>query len=85
MAPVDRSSAPVSLLAIWTACGQRFAAAVGALIALISLLEHTPVWVASARGASAWFAVLLLTKVSAQLARRTYLPVDVVEVTEEEV
>jgi len=52
---------------------------VGALIALISLIEHVPVRVASIRGASAWFAVVLLTKASAWLAERTYRPVEASE------
>ncbi len=53
----DRSSGAVPLHPAWHALASRSSVAVGALVALISLLEHTPAWVASLRGLIAFVLV----------------------------
>ena len=48
------------LVIAWTDFGRRAAVIAGMCVALVSLIEDCPVWVASARGAGAIVAVLLL-------------------------
>ena len=67
----DNSYEEVPLHANWTAFGSRMAAAVGAFTALTSLVWHSPVWVASGRGAMAWLVVVGLTRGTGWLVRRT--------------
>ena len=49
----------------FSALGRRLAVISGALVALTSLLVHTPVWVASARGGATTVAILFTVKVAA--------------------
>lgn len=60
----------VSLNPAWTALGRCLAAASGALIALVSLLQHVPVWVASLRGGLAWLAMTLALKLGLSALER---------------
>lgn len=48
------------LVIAWTDFGRRAAVLAGMCVAIVSLIEDCPVWVASARGAAAIVAVLLL-------------------------
>jgi len=52
-----------SLNPAWTALGRCLAVVSGALIALVSLLQHVPVWVASLRGGLAWLVMSVAVKV----------------------
>ena len=67
----DTAPGVVPIKSLWIAFGRRAATAAGAITALTSLLSHTPVWVASMRGALAWLAVLALTRVGSWLLERT--------------
>jgi hypothetical protein len=62
----DRGITAHPLSAAWLALGRRAAVAAGALAALVSLWFHTPVWVASLRGAAAWFVVRVLVRLTAE-------------------
>ena len=53
----DRGSGGFSLHPAWQALATRLAVAAGAIVALVSMLEHTPAWVASLRGALTFFVV----------------------------
>jgi len=68
---VEKDSGALPLDFLWKAFGRRAATTVGAMTALISLLFHTPVSVACGRGATAWFAVLVLTRIWAWLVDKT--------------
>lgn len=61
----DRGITVHPLSASWLALGRRAAVAGGALAALVSLWFHTPVWVASLRGAAAWLVLRVLVRVTA--------------------
>ena len=73
---VDTGSETVPLRTSWQAFGSRAAAAAGAFAALASLFGHTPVWVACARGATAWLAVSVVSRAAGWLLRRTAPPVE---------
>lgn len=66
---VDRASAEVSLTSAWRSLGRRVAVTGGSLVALVSLFHHVPVSTAALRGAGAWFALLLATRLGATLLR----------------
>jgi hypothetical protein len=59
----DRDPDALALLGLWTALSHRWAAAVGASTALISLLAHASVKTASIRGGLAWFVLLAAARV----------------------
>ena len=67
----DTPPGVVPIKSLWIAFGRRAATAAGAITALTSLLSHTPVWVASMRGALAWLAVIVLSHVGSKLLERT--------------
>lgn len=71
----DIGSDTVPIRTSWQAFGSRAAAAAGALTALTSLAGHTPVWVACARGGSAWLAVWVVARTASWLLRHTQPPV----------
>jgi hypothetical protein len=48
----------------------------GALVALVSLVVHTPVWVASLRGAAVLAAVLIATRLATSVLVAVSTPVD---------
>jgi hypothetical protein len=50
--------------------GQRFAAAGALVAALVSLLQHAPVWVACLRGAATLFVLALGTRLGAAALAR---------------
>jgi hypothetical protein len=52
----------MSILSTWKAWNLQMAVFAGSGTALVTLLQHTPAWVACMRGAIAWFAVLVLGK-----------------------
>lgn len=58
----DRAHSDLPARDAWRAMGHRAAVAAGALAALISLIHHVPVSVASLRGGLAWLAVLVVAK-----------------------
>lgn len=64
---VDSGITANSLADAWTGFGRRIAVAAAALIGLVSLLAHAPVWLASLRGA-ATFVALAATARLARLA-----------------
>lgn len=51
-----------SLEETWSSLGRYLAVATGALAAFLALLHHVPVWIASLRGATAFFAVALASR-----------------------
>ena len=61
---VDTSHTAQSVGLSFVLVGRRVAVGAGALIALVSLLADTPVWVASARGAVTALAVLLVVRLA---------------------
>ena len=63
---------PATLVEAWRAVGGQLAVIAGSGTAVTSLLQHTPVYVASMRGAIVWGAVLAITSVGAWLAARTW-------------
>lgn len=70
---VDIYSDLGALVETWRAVGRRVAVAIGALVALLSLVSDAPVRIASWRGALAWAAVLAVTSVGAWFAHRTWV------------
>ena len=70
MKPTDSSVGDVRLRPAWSALGHRIAAVVGAGTALLGLLRHVPVPIATFRGATGWFAVLLLFRAGGALLGR---------------
>ncbi|QDV05024.1 hypothetical protein Poly30_05190 [Planctomycetes bacterium Poly30] len=63
---------PIALAQAWRAVGHRIAVIAGSATAFLSLLQHTPVHVASFRGALVWTAVLTTTSLGAWLAQKTW-------------
>ena len=63
MNEADSHSAEFPLESLWSAISNRAAVGLGAVTALASLVAGTPVWVASLRGAGAWFGVLAISRV----------------------
>lgn len=59
--PTQRGRSPASA---WRAFGHAFAAATGALVALIGCLAHVAPWVACLRGAATWAAASLVVRVA---------------------
>jgi len=70
MEPSDTSPGAPALAPTWTALGHRLAATVGAGAALLALVRHVPVGTASLRGASAWLAILVVTRSARALLDR---------------
>lgn len=70
---------PAALVAAWKAVGGQIAVIGGSATAVVSLLQHTPIHVASLRGGIVWGIVLLVTSVGAWLAARTWRPPIVVD------
>jgi hypothetical protein len=64
--PVRGRSAP----AAWRAFGHAFAAAAGALVALIGCLAHVPPWVACLRGLATWAAARAVVGVADRMLPR---------------
>ena len=62
---VDTESTAQPVVPALYALGRRVAVGSGALVALVSLLVRTPVWVASVRGAGTMLAVLLVLRLAA--------------------
>jgi uncharacterized membrane protein len=62
---VDTESTAQPVVPALHALGRRVAVGSGALVALVSLLVRTPVWVASVRGAGTTLAVLLVLRLAA--------------------
>lgn len=69
MNDADSHSAELPLESLWSALSSRAAVGLGAATALASLIAGTPVWVASLRGAIAWFGVLLISRVFSAAVR----------------
>lgn len=69
---VDSRTGKRSLDRAWRASGRRLAVTFGAATALISLLNDTPVRIASLRGALAWGLVLSITSIGAWVLMRAY-------------
>lgn len=63
----DTGSGGFSLHPAWHAVAKRSSVAAGALVALIALYEHTPVWVAVVRGAITFTLVLLAARAGLKL------------------
>ncbi len=63
---------PTALVEAWRAVGGQIAVVAGSGTALLSLLQHTPVHVASLRGGTVWGAVLVVTSLGAWLAAKTW-------------
>ena len=63
----DSSSGVISLSHAWFALGHRVALIAGAGTALVAVLRHIPVRVASLRGALVWLSVVLVTRVGRAL------------------
>ena len=63
----DRAITAHPLGLAWLALAKRVAVAGGALAALVSLIYDAPPWVACARGALTWLALVLLARVSRTL------------------
>ena len=59
---VDKNSEGFSLHPAWQTVASRIAVASGASVALISMMQHTPAWVASLRGAAAFFIVRIVAR-----------------------
>ena len=59
---VDKSTGEIRLQPALPALGRCAAVFGGALIALLSLLQHTPVWVASLRGGLTWFVLAWVSR-----------------------
>lgn len=59
----DRSSGSISFRQAWRPLERRAAVAAGSFVALVSLVHHVPVSVASLRGAGAFAAVFVVMKV----------------------
>lgn len=57
---VDRPTGPEPLVLLWREIATHLAVAIGAFTALGSLFFHVPVWVASLRGAIAFFGLVIL-------------------------
>ena len=66
----DISTGRGSLHPIWRALARHLAVAAGALVALISMLYHTPAWVAALRGGATWFAVHTCARIGLALLER---------------
>ena len=60
----------------WTSLVQRAAVIAGCLTALLALVRHVPVHVASLRGAYAWGAVLVVERLGRWLLQHTVPPAD---------
>jgi hypothetical protein len=69
-AMVDREGVEPSLGPVWSAAGRRIAAAAGAAMALVTLLNDLPVRVAALRGGLVLGAVLVVTHLSGLALRR---------------
>jgi len=65
-ASIDKASGEISLQTAWRPLARRVAVAGGCFTALVSLLNHTPVSVASLRGAATFAAVLVISKLGFQ-------------------
>lgn len=67
---VDTESTAQPVVHLLQALGRRVAVGSGALVALVSLLVRTPVWVASVRGAGTTLAVLLVLRLATASLQR---------------
>jgi len=63
---------PNALAEAWRALGRQLAVVAGSGVALLSLIQDTPVRIASLRGAMTWASVLAITSLGAWLAVRTW-------------
>lgn len=72
MGSTNPNSESAALGAAWTALIHRVAAGVGAVAALISLIWDASATVASARGAVAWLATVLLGRATRWLLSHTF-------------
>ncbi len=63
---------PAALVAAWRAVGAQIAVIAASGTAVVSLLQHTPVHIASMRGGIVWGTVMLVTSVGAWFAARTW-------------
>jgi hypothetical protein len=61
-ASIDKASGEVSLQSAWRPLARRVAVAGGCFAALVSLLNHVPVSVASMRGAAAFVVLLVIAR-----------------------
>ena len=66
----DNGAGRVSLHPLWRALARHLAVGSGALVALISMLYHTPAWVAALRGGATWFAVHTCARIGLALLER---------------
>ncbi len=69
---VDKSNGELQLRGLVLALGHRTAATAGALTALISLLFHVSLRAACLRGGLTWLALIVITRATHWLLRRTY-------------
>jgi len=58
----DTGSGAFSLHPAWHALATRLAVAAATLVAIVSLTQHTPIWVASLRGALTFVAARLVAR-----------------------
>ncbi len=70
---VDSANGSAPLVHALHASGRRFAVIIGSSVALLSLFNDTPVWVASFRGAMALGAVLAATSIGSWFTRRAWV------------
>jgi hypothetical protein len=68
---LDKGSGESPLQSSWRAITRRLAVAAGSFAALLSLLHHVPVSIASLRGGAAWLVVLALSRVGWFALERT--------------
>ena len=69
---VDSAFGPSLLVHAMRASGRQYAVACGALVALLSLFNDTPVRIASLRGAVTWGSLLLVVSAGIWFAERAW-------------
>ncbi|MEE2939461.1 MAG: hypothetical protein VX460_03650 [Planctomycetota bacterium] len=69
---VDSPFGPSLLVHAMRASGRQYAVACGALVALLSLFNDTPVRIASLRGVLTWGALLLVVSAGIWFAERAW-------------
>ena len=69
---VDSAFGPSLLVHAMRASGRQYAVACGALVALLSLFNDTPVRIASLRGVITWGALLLVVSAGIWFAERAW-------------
>lgn len=70
---VDSANGSAPLVYALNASGRRVAVVIGSSVALLSLFNNTPVWVASFRGTVALGAVIVATSIGSWFTRRAWI------------